>query len=208
MTLRSNLAALAVGAAMVAASAGSAATINLTNAGDATGNGSAVALFSSGGITGSVVAGCDVGGNSVNCDGTTYVPTIRLTNNGMGVRSRGHIAGQLDTSNGGEFLTFVFDFAVNLLGIDFHALSAGEYYDLFIGGTQVADNQTGDPWTTAFFNVTSLTIKADGNGKFLVRGIEAVAAQRQVGEVPLPATGLLLAAGLGGLVIVRRRKSV
>lgn len=206
MTLKSKLAAMAVSGAVFAASVASAATINLTNLGDATGNGSAIGAFSSGGITGSVVAGCDLGGSRVNCDGITYVPTIRLTNNGMGVRSRGQIAGQLDTSNGGEFLTFVFDFAVDLLGIDFHALSAGEYYDLFVDGSQVADNQTSDPWTTAFFNVTSLTIKADGNGKFLVRGLEAVAAQRQVGEVPLPAAGLFLAAGLGGLVIFRRRK--
>lgn len=189
---------------MAAGSAASAATIDLTNVGNVTGNATPTVTFSNGGITGTILAGCDLGGTNVNCDGVGVVPVVRTTNNGMGVRSANNITVQLDTSNGGEFLTFLFDTAVDLLNIDFHALSTGEFYDLFVNGAQVADNQNSDPWTTGLFNVTSLTIKADGSGTFLVRSLEAVIAQRQIAPVPVPASGALLLAGLGALAWRRR----
>ena len=220
--------AAAVAIAMVG-SAGYAAVIDLNSGagGDATGNGNQTGTFSSGGISGSILAGCGAWnsgtGNMLNvadCNGTVGTAKIKINSDGMGVDSRRDLSDtELDTSNGGEWLKFTFDMAVKLLNVDFTKFTSSDRYELIVDGVRIVDNSGVDPWTGLQQVNSWFAVRADmatcqnsrfssqendddhGSncaGQFMVRSFE-------VASVPLPAAGWLMLAGLGGLASMRRK---
>ncbi len=207
-SLKAIAMATALSAAALIGSAATASTVSLTTGGDATGSGSPTGSFSSGGISGSIAAGCGYTGFDVNCTGgggAFTTPTITIGTAGMGVASVNDTNNQLDATNNDEFLTFTFTSAVNLFGIDFSLFGIGDSYDLLINGTLYASSQTTDPWATEIDNVTSFTIASTGTGTFRIGSFD-VEASSGASTVPLPATGLLLMGALGGLGLSRRRR--
>ena len=210
------LKAFVIGAAVTAlpliGSVASAATVDLTTGGNITGDGATTGTFSSGGITGTVAAGCGYAGYDTNCDhvGPFSDPKIQTTLLGTGVSSFLDISNQLDTTNNGEFLTFTFDTVVNLLSIDFGAFAGKDAYDLLINGVLYASGSSTDPWVTEIDNVTSFSVAAVGMGKILDPGFTLTsftAVAVPVAPVPLPAAGLLMLGGLGALGAAKRRRT-
>lgn len=137
-------------------------------------------------------------------------PTVvNQTTNGLGIRG-GYIdtqGDQVDGFGGRETLTFVFDFAVTLTQIDFGSFNptggffnAPDTYDLALNG-ESATNLNTDPWSGSEL-VTTFSLTAKEKADWRIKSISY-----EVSAVPLPAGGLLLLTGLGGLAFARRRKA-
>lgn len=209
--LRTLAAASVVAMMAFCAPSALAATVDLTSGGDATGHNNHTGTFLSGGIAGTITAGCDFvtsNGVDTDCDlsSSSDTPRIRISNDGMGVKSDHNTSdSELDSANSGEFLTFVFNTAVNLLNIDFSSLGGSDRYSLIINGLVHAVNQSADPWTTDIANVSSFSVIST-SGKFYVKNFEATTYVGAVPAVPLPAALPLLAAGLGALGFAGARR--
>lgn len=189
----------------LAGSGAAAATVNLGTGGDATGDGSNTGSFSSGGVTGTISAGCGFYGSDTDCDlsSAADTPTIQITANGMGVQSDHDLLNnQIDSANNGEYLTFTFDTTVSLLSVDFAGFNPSvDNYDIYINGALYVNSGTADPLTGPINGVTSLTIVAGGDC-----GCDAFKVKSFVAAVPLPAGGLMLAGALGAVGLVKRRR--
>lgn len=128
---------------------------------------------------------------------------------GYGVSTENDTWGhRVDSQDGTrEFLTVTFETAMRVLGLTLGAFNLAEEAQnddygiringgswILMGQTQLTNYDLGE--------VTSLTIGAwgsDANDEFTLQSMTIAA-------VPLPATGLLMLAALGGLAAVRRRK--
>lgn len=129
----------------------------------------------------------------------------------------------LQNANSGKIyeLTHVDGFAFDLLSFSFNGTDVGGNPKNFVpsdalfvsettmGGTLFTDTVNGNTMTDTgplanFMGVTALYFFSAGNGSARVDDLELVLSS--VSEVPLPATALMLLAGLGAFGAVKRRK--
>ncbi|MCG6901627.1 MAG: VPLPA-CTERM sorting domain-containing protein [Rhodobacter sp.] len=191
------------------ASSASATTVNLVSGADLTGSDVNTRSFATGGVAGTVSAGCSLNVVANNCDHSDLQSTPKLTLGiyGLGVKSNGAPSSQVDSSNGGEFVRFAFASAVNLLNFKFSTFGINGLYDLVVNNVLYGSGLSGD-WAGSITDVNSFTVIATG-GRFRMGSFEAQSSNNnpQVSAVPLPASGILLVAAIGGLFASRRRKA-
>ncbi|MEP3333705.1 VPLPA-CTERM sorting domain-containing protein [Sedimentitalea sp.] len=128
---------------------------------------------------------------------------VSRTGSGLGASSYGWDNPQLDGIVD-ERMTFSFDQDVSLMSIDFASFGLGDAYDIYVdsgAGMSLIDSASSNPYTFSPYLVgDTLSIGVDGLfSSFRVSSLEVTA-------VPLPASGLLLLGGLGGIAALRRRR--
>lgn len=191
-------AALAVAAPLAA----SAATVDfdLTRGGDVTANSGTSVVAESGGISLTITGGAP---NSATGDVNAWSTGIgMLTDAG-----RHTIDGRFS-----EFLVLSFSEAVDLTSLSFSYADAGDNWSVISGMTPLdAGTMSGDGSAssvhTASVNggvlATQYLIGTNGSAS----DWKAFGLSVELAPVPLPASGLLLLAGLGGVAAVRRRRN-
>ena len=150
--------------------------------------------------------------NSVISDGSTGTAWVgQWTGYGLGVCSYGGSKGCyeshfVDGYGANEFLKFSFDHDVTIESIKFKDYG-DNYFDLTLGdGTNLLDRM---------YNASGLyQVATDAMGSMFAIGafwkgsgfkVQSITVSYDTSEVPLPAAGWLLIAGLGGLVAMKRR---
>lgn len=109
-----------------------------------------------------------------------------------------------DDERRGGSITFTFETAVTISSITFLDGEEGSFASLFVGGDQIgALAVSGDngfsvvEYGDLLSGITSFTVTFNGSGAI---------GEFEASVVPLPASVLLLGAGLGGLGLMRRRR--
>lgn len=132
---------------------------------------------------------------------------VTKNDNGLGIGAGAgglDLLSQVDGFFGNDLITFTFDSVVDFGSIFFTDVDGNDDFDLFVDGALVSED-VNIASSNPFFGTlsgTSFSFGADGSfDNFRVGGISV-----NIAAVPLPATGLLLLAGLGGLGFARRRK--
>lgn len=111
---------------------------------------------------------------------------------------------EIDGFYGDDYLTLSFAYDVDLLGLNFGKDWCNDKFDLYVDGVGVLYNQqTYGGWTDfalGTYSGKAFTIRADGyKDSFLLSGLRI--------NVPEPTALIILAGGILGLCISRRRKS-
>lgn len=162
-------------------------------------------------VTAGVYDGTDLFGSAdtiieTDCNGVFLCPRVVTKNNeGLGVGEDFGIFGSISSDIDGlidDLITFTFSQAVDLSTMAFSLVDADDDFDLFIDGVLVSEEN----------NIASLAAGTFGIGTSFSIGADAITddfriASIEVSAVPLPASALLLLAGIGGLGALRRRKS-
>ncbi|MDJ0638236.1 MAG: VPLPA-CTERM sorting domain-containing protein [Paracoccaceae bacterium] len=195
-----TLKTLATAAAFVVGSvvAASAATFNFAGSG---GYGSSFS-FSDSGV-------------NVDVTATTYQDNGAVTGNfayvgqwgsGLGVYSHSGDSHQVDGANRNDLLQFVFDQTVRIVSVTFSYVDWNDDFTLHLDNSYVGSADIPNSGTYTFQSSwigTSFGIGAYGyHDNFKVLGMTVAPS-----AVPLPASALLLGAGLLGFAGLRRRKS-
>lgn len=179
-----------------------AATVNLMHGADLNhiNNPKGTASFHVDGVQGHVTAG-----NNRN----RSTPSISVAWDGIGVRSGYFNNPDLD-GRYNEWLEFSFKKAVRLISVTFASVDHNDDWDVFVDGTEVANDSTQNPFRFYGKIGTSFRVLADYayckgycGDNFVIKGFKF---EHAPAPVPLPATGLLLIGGLAGLGFMRRRK--
>lgn len=173
----------------------SAVTLDLTNSGVFSGNQGQSLTFSE------VLTGIDL--DITGERGSSSNITLRFGANGLGVRGvpANDDSGNIDGSDEVETLVFTFSDQVVLNGLVFGNNQSNDEFDLFVDGIEVITN--GETTAVPGLGLTGTTfgIRADqANDNFRLASVTVAA-------VPLPMPILLLASGLGGLILLRRKKA-
>lgn len=160
------------------------------------------------------VSGVDLNVTAINGSGpTSLLQDLAPTNSGLAVLSPGEGSSddQVQLSSN-EALEFMFDMPVVLEAMDFNAGADRDCsnpgsegpcgtFDLFVDGNFFSSYNAMDDMSFGSISGTVFRVVATGplDGGFTVGSIT-------VSQVPVPAAGLLLLSGLGGLSAVGRRR--
>jgi len=220
MTLKTVAASLAIAAfAPQAFAATVSATVNFTS--DASGTS---------GLTGLYETTFATSATYTNANGVTSAATVTSSAIGLGIRSPGdetrEQAEGLEEIDGfplgtTETLTVSFSDLVFLRNIVFSNVDPDDDFEFAVNGNTIFSPVPAGLFSTTFGDrvfqvlgeVRSFTIRVsgdaatDGSGDdgFGIRSVTIEPSE--VSAVPLPAGGLLLLGGLGGLMVLRRRKA-
>lgn len=144
-----------------------------------------------------------------------FAQDVTQTADGLGVQGLLDDDSDLDSFPGNEFLTFSFGTLVSLQSITFGDFNQpGDdndeyelYVDLGMGLVEIADMGTDNPFNFGGILTDTLVVFAENSDIVTDFRDGFRVSSLTVAAVPLPATGLLLLAGLGGLGMIRRRSS-
>jgi hypothetical protein len=204
---------LAAGALALSAGAASATSVSFDlwsgAGGDVTHNTGNTVTAVSGGITltvsGRVFSG-GINGTGVTSDATAW-------SNGIGLqRNAWHHDAHFVDGYYDEYLLLTFSTAVDLMSLTFSYADRWDDWRVYSGNFSNFTFQDSGNLTNAGFLQTALVDSDVYGTQFLVgtRGNHSAWKLHgiEVAPIPLPATGLLLLAGLGGLAVMRKRRAV
>lgn len=116
----------------------------------------------------------------------------------------------IDALTAPELLRFSFSQAVQILSVEWNNNDSNDHFDLFTGSTlefASAGFTAGPPGRTNVFNPALGPLSVFGVGNQTPSDQYRIASiVIETAAVPVPAAGLLLAGGLGGLAALRRKR--